>query len=302
MTLLPKKSIVIGCNGYLGRHLSYHLEKAGFDNQNCDIQPETHKEIKNYQQIDITKPDDLEKLNFNVSYVFMFAGLTGTANGFEDYKKFVEVNETGLLNVLTQIRQRNHHPRIIYPSTRLVYKGAKNHLLKEDDPKEARTIYAANKLNAENLLWMYQNMFGINYTVFRICVPYGNLFGGGFSYGTIGFFMSQATKGNDITLYGDGEIRRTFTHVSDISEIIINTIKKPETANEIFNIGGENLSLAEAAGLVAKKYGVNISNSQWPHEAYKLESQDTVFDDAKLRSIYPVKYQHKLGEWVEGDL
>ncbi len=296
---MPKKSILIGSNGYLGRHLAHHLQLAGFDNLNCDIQATPFHPSQNYLQVDITKPSDLEKPDFDVDYVFLFAGLTGTACGFDDYKKFIEVNETGLLNVLTKLRETESRARVVYPSTRLVYKGVNDHQLHEDAPKETKTIYAANKLNAENLLWMYQNAFGIDYTVFRICVPYGNLFGDEFSYGTIGFFLNQAKQGKDITLFGDGSIRRTFTHVSDISKIIIAATHNQKSKNKIFNIGGENLSLREAAEIIAKKYGVAVLYSQWPEMALKLESQDTVFEDSHLKALANVKYEHSLSAWLK---
>lgn len=296
--MMQKKSILIGSNGYIGRHLAWHLQKEGFGNLNCDIHPETHHEIQNYRQVDITKKPDIEILNLDVDYIFLFAGLTGTANGFDKYRDFIEVNETGLLNLLTVMRETGSRARIIFPSTRLVYRGQKNHMLSEDDPKEAKTIYAANKLNAENILWMYHNAFGIDYNVFRICVPYGNLFGGEFSYGTIGFFMNKAAKGEDISLFGDGTIRRTFSHVSDISMHIIRAIQSENTANEIYNIGGENLSLLGAAKLVADKFGVSVKFADWPELALKLESDDTVFDDAKLKSKINVVFDYTLARWL----
>lgn len=296
---MQKKSILIGSNGYLGRHLAHHLQLADFDNLNCDIQGKPPTEILNYQQTDITRPNDLDKLNFDVDYVFLFAGLTGTAKGFDEYKKFIDVNETGQLNVLTKLRESGSKARLVYPSTRLVYKGVKDHLLNEDAPKASKTIYAANKLNAENMLWMYQNAFGLDYTIFRICVPYGNLFGAEFSYGTIGFFLSQARQGEDISLFGDGSIRRTFTHVSDISEIIIQSIQKEETKNQIFNIGGENLSLVEAARIIAEKFGVSVNFSAWPEMDKKLESDDTVFDDARIKSVMKVNYKNSLAGWLK---
>lgn len=297
---MQKKSILIGSNGYLGKHLAFHLHQEGFDNLNFDIQAEASAGISNYNQIDITSENAFDKLDPDVDFIFLFAGLTGTSAGFDDYKKFIAVNELGLLNLLNWMRKTNCTARVVYPSTRLVYKGVKNHLLKEDDPKEALTIYALNKINAENMLWMYQNAFGIDYTVFRICVPYGNLFDENFSYGTLGFFISKAKIGDNITLFGDGMIGRTFTHVSDISTTINKAVQNEKTKNEIFNLGGENLTLLEVAKLVAKKYGVGIRFNPWPDLALKLESDDTVFDDGKLRAVANHQYKHSIAEWIEG--
>jgi UDP-glucose 4-epimerase len=210
----------------------------------------------------------------------------------------MHANETGLLNLLQWMRKSGSQAHIIYPSTRLVYKGVKDYALKESDVKETKTIYAVNKLAAENLLWMYQNAFDISSTIFRICVPYGNVFGGSFSYGTIGFFISQAQQQGAITLFGDGSIRRTFTHVSDIAAAMVATIRLPETKNEIYNIGGENLSLLQAAKLVADKYVAQIKLVDWPDLALRLESGDTVFDDSKLHKATGYSYGHTLAGWL----
>jgi len=297
---MQKKSILIGSNGYLGKHLAFHLRNEGFENYNFDIQAEASAGISNYIQIDITSENAFDKLDPEVDFIFLFAGLTGTSAGFDDYKKFISVNEIGLLNLLNWMRKTECRARVVFPSTRLVYKGMKNHVLKEDDPKETLTIYALNKLNAENMLWMYQNAFCIDYTIFRICVPYGNLFDQHFSYGTLGFFINKAKNGEDITLFGDGMMGRTFTHASDISNTIIRSIQSEKTKNEIFNIGGENLTLLEVAKLVANKYGVGIQFAPWPDLALKLESDDTVFDDAKLQAVINHKYGHSIAQWIEG--
>lgn len=291
-------SITIGSNGYLGRHLAWFLQQEGFQNHNFDIQPQPVSGVENYQSFDISNKEDFSKLNPEVDFIFLFAGLSGTADGFNKYQDFVRINEIGLLNLLTWMCETGSKARIVFPSSRLVYKGQKNHLLKEDDPKETRTIYALNKLAAENMLWMYQNAFGIDYTIFRICVPYGNIFDDHFSYGTMGFFLSKAQKNEDIVLFGDGSLRRTFTHVDDLCNIIIRAVQNENTRNEIFNIGGENLSLLDAANLVAKKYNVKVKFADWPEMALKLESDDTVFDDAKLRESGFGDYKHKLSNWL----
>ena len=295
-----KTSLLIGSNGYLGRHLSIFLDKNGIENQNFDIQPCAFEGIKNYRQFDITNKDAFQNLVPDVDFIFVFAGLTGTADGFDKYQDFVNVNEIGLLNLLDWMRSSGSKARVVFPSTRLVYKGRSNYTLKEDDAKETKTIYALNKLAAENLLWMYQNAFGINYTVFRICVPYGNLFGNVYSYGTIGFFFDKASKMEDIVLFGDGTIRRSFTHVADICKTIYDAILNDGTKNQIFNIGGENLNLLEAATLVADKFGVGVKFMPWPEMALKLESDDTVFDESKLSSLINTSRIFDLQNWLAG--
>jgi len=296
---MNKKSILIGCNGYLGRHLIGELEPLDYEFQNFDIQDKPAPGIKNYQRLDISVKENLEQLDADVGFIFLFAGLTGTADGFDRYEDFIRINELGLLNLLTWMRDTGCSARIVFPSTRLVYKGRKNYALKESDPKEPKTIYALNKLASENILRMYHNAFGINYTIFRICVPYGNRFGDVYSYGTLGFFMGKAIRGEDITLFGDGIIRRTFTHVEDISRIISQAIETPSTENDIFNIGGENKSLLDVAQMISKRFNVKVRLVDWPNLTLKLESDDTVFNDEKLTNIVNIRYTYDLKRWIE---
>jgi UDP-glucose 4-epimerase len=295
---MSKKSILIGCNGYLGRHLAYELDLKGFENRNFDLQDGPAPGIKNYNKIDISKKEDLEQLNTGADFIFLFAGLTGTADGFDRHEEFIRVNELGLLNLLTWMRENDCKARVVFPSTRLVYQGRKNHALIESDPKETKTIYALNKLASENLLWMYHNAFGIDYTIFRICVPYGNNFGDAYSYGTLGFFLNKAINKEDISLFGDGKIRRTFTHVEDISRIITGVIQLSATKNDIYNIGGEDQSLLEVAQMIAQKFGVGVRFVNWPDMALKLESDDTVFNDEKLRRVADIDYKQNLKKWI----
>jgi len=131
-------------------------------------------------------------------------------------------------------------------------------------------------------------------------VPYGNLFGNQYSYGTIGFFLDKASKKEDIVLFGDGSIRRSFTHVADICKTIYDAILNEGSKNQIFNIGGENLSLLDAATLVAGKFGVGIKFMPWPEMALKLESHDTVFDESKLCSLINPSRKFDLQNWLAG--
>ncbi len=295
-----KTAIVFGANGYLGRHIAHYLNQHKIKFIPSDFAAKSVDNYTNYLQIDITKKIQLKQLDFKVDFIFLFAGLTGTNIGFEQYEKFINVNENGLLNILQTHHQQKSKARIIFPSTRLVYKGKKDKFLSENSEKEALTIYAQNKLSCENYLKMYQNFFNIDYTIFRICVPYGNLIDNSYSYGTLGFFLNKAKNNENITLFGDGNQKRTFTHVADIIAIIFLTIKLSSTKNNIYNIGSnDNLSLLEVANLVAKKNGVKTTFLTWPKEALKIESGDTIFNDKKLISTINYTYKNSLTEWIK---
>ena len=275
------KVAIIGANGYIGRHLAFYLHQMGISPICYDIQDEMRE---NYKKVDLTNKASMKDIDLNVDYIFMFAGLTGTYAGFDKYETYVNINEIGLLNLLDAIRNLEHKPKIIFPSTRLVYKGV-DKPLKEDDEKETRTLYAINKLACEGILYAYKHSFDIPYTIFRICIPYGNLLSTDYSFGTVGFFIKQAKAGNDITLYGGGGIKRTFTHMEDLCYQIVHGAMKEESNGEIYNIGGQTLSLKEAAEIIAGKFGTNVCAVEWPERDLRIESNHTYFDDTKIRTL-----------------
>ena len=228
----------------------------------------------------------------------MFAGLTGTYAGFDKYEVFNSVNEIGLLNLLDAVRNSPYRPKVIFPSTRLVYKGV-DRPLKETDEKDTKTVYAVNKMACEGLLKAYRDSFDIPYTVFRICIPYGNLLSKDYSFGTVGFFIKQARAGKDITLYGGGTIKRTFTHMADLCYQVVEGALRPESDGEIYNIGGETLSLRDAAGIIARKYGVKVVSVPWPDRDLRIESGHTYFDDTKIQNLLQMPPYRRLEDFSQ---
>ena len=278
-----KKIGVIGANGYIGKHIVSYLQRYYDVNVNSyDIVAEC--DFPNYHKVNLTDKESIKGLNLDIDYIFMFAGLTGTYNGFNEYEKFISINELGLLNLLDAIKNSEYRPKVIFPSTRLVYKGV-DKSLKEDDLKECKTIYAANKLACEGYLQAYHDSFDIPYTIFRICLPYGNLLSTDYSFGTVGFFIRQAKAGKDITLYGGGNIKRTFTHMEDLCYQIIEGSFQHESNGQTYNVGGETLSLHDAAEIIAAKYGTKVTEIPWPERDLRIESSHTYFDDTKIRSL-----------------
>ena len=275
------RCVVIGANGYIGKHLTFYLKQMGITPMCYDIQKEGDE---NYKQVDLTNKESIKNIDLNVDYIYMFAGLTGTYAGFDEYETYVNINEVGLLNLLDAIRNTEYRPKVVFPSTRLVYKGV-DKPLKEEDEKETKTLYAINKQACEGILYAYNKSFDIPYTVFRICLPYGNMLSTDYSFGTVGFFIKQAKAGNDITLYGGGDIKRTFTHMEDLCYQIVQGVMKPESNGEIYNVGGQTLSLKEAAKIIANKFGTNVVAVEWPEKDLRIESDHTYFDDTKIRSL-----------------
>lgn len=289
------KSAIVGANGFIGKHLVKYLQKYNAIIECYDMAQESN--LPNYKRVDITDKQSINSINLDVDYIFMFAGLTGTYVGFDKFDDYININERGLCNLLNEIRNSSFRPKVIFPSTRLVYKGD-DRPLKEEDEKESKTIYAANKLACEGYLKAYHDSFDIPYTIFRICLPYGNLLSSDYSFGTVGFFIKQAKAGNNITLYGGGTIKRTFTHMEDLCYQIVEAAFRAESNGQIYNVGGETLSLHDAAEIIANKYGTNVVAVPWPEKDLRIESDHTYFDDSKIQSLLHLKPYKRLVEFT----
>jgi UDP-glucose 4-epimerase len=228
----------------------------------------------------------------------MYAGITGTSRSFTHTYESVTGNNIILLNVLSAISQSGFKPRVIFPSTRLVYMSSQTPL-QEESPKQAKTIYAANKIACELYLEAFNSYYDLPYTVIRIGVPYGNVLGTEYSYGTIGFMLDSARRGGPINLYGAGEPRRTFTHIEDVSKIACSLGLMSGSECHTINMPGESLSLYEAASMIASKFNVTVNCSgEWPQEARRVESGDTVFSSEKIFNLIGLRNEWIFSRWV----
>lgn len=294
-----KRIAIIGANSYIARNMIVFL-KSNYSDIELKLYDysDSHADgEKDYKKINILDSASVRAIDMNCDIIYFFVGKTGSANGFDDYDTFVDINEKALLCVLNEYRTQNSKAKIVFPSTRLVYKGAQG-ALSEDAQKEFKTIYAMNKFSCENYLYQYSNVFDVRYCIFRICVPYGTLVENASSYGTAEFMLSKAMAGNNITLYGDGCVRRTITHMHDLCNTLVAGGFSDECINDVYNIGGEDYSLAEMALAISSKYNIGIDYVEWPQTALKIESGDTVFDDAKLRNIIGNTINHRFIDWI----
>jgi UDP-glucose 4-epimerase len=292
-------SVVLGAGGYIGSHLCIALREAGHTVTGYDIPSVAGRspDLISWDMADgAAVPEDFGKAD----YLFLFAGLSGTTDSFLRWEEYMRVNVVALARLLHHVAGLASPPKVVFPSSRLVYAGQKGKRIPEEAPKEARTVYASNKLAGEQLVQLYARKGGFSYTVFRICVPYGNMCSDALSYGTLRHFLERAVAGQPICVYGDGSQRRSLIFVGDLCRLIISAVQLPQADNQIFNLGGpDDLSIGEIAEAIGKKYGVPVEYIPWPEDALKLESGDTVFDESRLSRILPLDYQLRFSDWLE---
>ena len=293
------KAAVIGINGYLGQHMGLYLMQQGWEVHGYGRKDKPLVTVTRYSVLDLTDKKSFLEFDIDVDFIFYFSGITGTFKAYSDYEAFIDINEKGLLHLLNEMKEKKSSARVVFPSTRLVYKGIDSNAIKEDDEKEFKSIYALTKWFGENVLQQYATYFNIPFTIYRICVPYGNLFNSDYSYGTIDFFLSKARDKKNISLYGDGGLKRTFTHIVDICAQIGQSVVKVESYNNIYNIGGETYSLREVAAKIADQYSIGLDYTDWPAADALIESGDTIFDSSKIEQLLKYHPQYNFEGWLK---
>jgi len=292
-----RKVAILGANSFLARNLYKYLITSSdlmadnillYDKDSSFIDG-----IAKYQEIDFFDMDSIKKIDFDVDIIYLFIGITGTVRGFAEYKKFVNINEIILLNILTMYCEEKSKSKIVYPSTRLVYKGDTGIKVDEDSEKHFMSIYAITKFASESYLKLYSDMFGVKYCILRICTPYGTLLSDDGNYGTFEFFTNQAKAGKNVTVYGDGSITKTYTHIEDICYVMLKCGLLDICTNDTYNIGGDDKSLQEIGKLIAEHYGVEVVNVEWPDMDNKIDAGSTNLDSSKLDAIINYDY-HKI--------
>lgn len=114
--------------------------------------------------------------------------------------------------------------------------------------------YGIAKLAVEQELKVSQQMFGLNYVIFRPHNVYGERQNIGDKYrNVVGIFMNQILQGKPMSVFGDGEQTRAFSYVGDIVPFMVEAISNPDASNQIFNVGADQPysvnRLAEATAL-----------------------------------------------------
>ena len=147
-----RRIAVFGGNGYLGCHLSAHLLAKGVLCDVFDVQQTSLGKATKYVRADVTSSEFWNSFDFQVyETIYFFSGLSGPERSFKEAFAYNEINEVGLLNLCRKLAPHGKDaPKIIFPSSRLVYRGGMR--VSEDSPLEARSVYAANKIACENIL------------------------------------------------------------------------------------------------------------------------------------------------------
>ena len=257
---MKTKSLVTGGAGFIGSNLVDKLLTMGhevivIDNQFSEAHDEFYWNFhsKNYR-MDIRDYSLTRKLYDGVDYVFHLAAEARIQPAIENPIEAVSINSVGTCTVLQCAREAGVK-RVMYSSTSSGY-GMNEPPNVETQDDDCLNPYSVSKVNGEKLCKMYTSLYGLETVCFRYFNVYGNRQPLKGQYApVIGIFLRQLAAGEPLTIVGDGEQRRDFTHVDDV----VNANIKAALANiddkcfgQVYNVGtGLNHSINEIAAMIS---------------------------------------------------
>ena len=148
--------------------------------------------------------------------------------------------------------------------------------------------YGIAKYAVELDLKSAHSLFGLNSIIFRPHNVYGSHQNIGDKYRNVaGIFMNQVLKGEDLTIFGNGNQSRAFTHIADVAPYIAKSIELNDAYNQTFNIGSDEVyTVNELAAAISDVMNQSIKISYLD----RREEVDHAFaDHSKFNAVFRPK-------------
>jgi len=293
------KSLVTGGAGFIGSHIVDKLIEMGhevivIDNESAESNEEFYWNDKaQNHKFDIRDYENTRPLYEGVDYVFHTAAESRIQPAILNPIEAVSVNCVGTVTVL-QCARESGVQKVIYSSTSSGY-GFNETPNKESQIDDCLNSYSVSKVSGEKLCKMYNDLFGLKTIFFRYFNVYGERQPVKGQYApVIGIFLRQRGDNESLTIVGDGEQRRDFTHVSDVvqANVLAATVDVDDSCyGQLYNVGnGVNYSINEIANAISDNQ-VNIP----PRIG---ESRITLADNTELKTTFGWEPKVNLMDWI----
>lgn len=252
--------LITGGAGFIGSHLSDYLLGQGhhvtiIDDLSTGSMENIReaKENGRFQYCIETIFDKplLAELIDDAEVVFHLAAAVGVLNIVESPVRTIETNVGGSELVLELAAKKKK--RVLIASTSEVYgKSTKFPFSEEDDlvlgpTTKGRWSYACSKAIDEFLALAYHRERKLPVTIVRLFNTVGPRQTG--RYGMVlPTFVQQALSGESLTVFGNGEQSRCFTHVDDIVKGLVQCIFCDAAVGQVFNLGNTEEVTIHALG------------------------------------------------------
>jgi UDP-glucose 4-epimerase len=188
-----------------------------------------------------------------------------------------DVNVLGSINLI-ELARKYGVKRVIYISTGGAVYGEPVYLpCDEDHPVNPICPYGASKHTVEHYLYMYREMYALEYVVLRYPNVYGPRQDPHGEAGVVAIFTGQMLNGDQVVINGDGEQERDFVYVEDCARANLFALTT-RNANTVYNLGfGRGTTVNE---IFATLVPITKYSLQAVHGPAKLGETRRIFLDA----------------------
>jgi dTDP-glucose 4,6-dehydratase len=247
----PRRIVITGAAGFIGSHLAEALldrgcSVVGIDNLlTGDVANIAHLANRDFQFLkhDVT---NYIYIDGPVDMVFHWASPASPIDYLELPIPTLKVGALGTHKALGLAKAKG--ARFILASTSEVYGDPLEHPQRETywgnvNPVGPRGVYDEAKRFAEAITMAYHRYHGLDTKIVRIFNTYGPRMRVNDGR-AVPAFISQALRGEDVTIFGSGEQTRSFCYISDLVDGILRLAHSEE--NEPVNIGNPHEMTVEA--------------------------------------------------------
>jgi UDP-glucuronate decarboxylase len=241
-----KRILVTGGAGFLGSHLCDRLLARG-DEVLCvdNFFTGSRRNIEHligHKRFELMRHDVTFPLYVEVDEIYNLACPASPVHYQHDPVATTKVSVHGAINMLGLAKRVK--AKILQASTSEVYGDPSVHPQREDywgnvNPIGIRSCYDEGKRCAETLFFDYWRQHQLRIKVMRIFNTYGPRMHPNDGR-VVSNFIVQALRGEDITIYGEGQQTRSFCYVDDLLEGMVRLMGTPDEVTGPVNIGNPN--------------------------------------------------------------
>lgn len=287
---MSRTSLVTGGAGFLGSHVAQHLVSAGdrvivLD----DLSGGFERNVPDGAELVVGSILDdqlVDRLVIGRSVDRIYHLAAYAAEGLSHFiRRFNYANNLiGSVNLVNAAVRSGTVSCFVFTSSAAVY-GAGQLPFDEADTPVPEDPYGIAKLAVEQDLRAAHQQFDLDVVVLRPHNVYGERQHLGDRYrNVVGIFMNAAMRGEPFRVFGDGEQRRAFTHVSDITPLIAGSPDVDAAIGRAINIGSDtSTSVNELAVAVARAMGVE---PRIEHLPARNEVMDALPDHSLARQVF----------------
>lgn len=300
------KILVLGGNGFIGRHVVAEFVGAGYEVRVFDrprqgrISQAGHQSGVESHAGDFLNKADLLRALEGISTVVHLISMTVPQNSFENPVHDVETNLIGTLRLLAAMKEKGVH-RILYISSGGAVYGPPFYLpIDENHPTNPIVPYGISKLAIEKYLLMYANTEGLQAISLRVSNPYGPGQRIEKAQGVLTAFLHKTLFGMPLEIWGDGEVRRDFLYVQDVAKAFVLALAYLENggSKRVFNIGaGQSWSINQLLKIVCKVTGRDPQVIWKPSR--RFDTPENVLSHSLAKSEFGWEPQISIHEGVE---